>query len=280
MAVVSLSFERPPPIRLLPVALHRPKRSENWQIPRIEAEVRRAKLDVPEVYRTLCGFVNRDTVPLSWPHVFATGVHLQMAAQPQMPLPAMGLVHVRNRLQAHRPLAAGETVQLNCWMEGHRPARSGVEVDIHTRAQVDGDVVWEEVSTALCRAVEGDGSPRAPEPAPLSDLRISTTWRLPSNLGRRYAQVSGDYNPIHLTATTARLFGFRRAIIHGMWTFAKSLAQLEVKAPCTVEVAFRRPVELPSSVYFNADHDGRFEVRSARGQKLLMDGEVRAPEQS
>ena len=40
-------------------------------------------------------------------------------------------------------------------------------------------------------------------------------WELPAGAGRRYARVSGDYNPIHLWALTARPFGFRAPILHG-----------------------------------------------------------------
>ena len=38
--------------------------------------------------------------------------------------------------------------------------------------------------------------------------------------------MSGDVNPIHLHALTARAMGFPRAIAHGMWTYARTLAPL------------------------------------------------------
>ncbi|MEL6349641.1 MAG: MaoC/PaaZ C-terminal domain-containing protein, partial [Myxococcota bacterium] len=116
-------------------------------------------------------------------------------------------------------------------------------------------------------------------PPPLGTLARSVAWRLPENLGRKYARISGDYNPIHLSALTARPFGFRRAIIHGMWTKARCLAQLDLRAPCEIAVHFLRPASLPSAVYFNADQDGRFEVISARSSKRLLVGEARAPEE-
>ena len=40
----------------------------------------------------------------------------------------------------------------------------------------------------------------------------STRWRLPADQGRRYAAVSGDYNPIHLYGWAARPFGFKQPI--------------------------------------------------------------------
>jgi acyl dehydratase len=77
-------------------------------------------------------------------------------------------------------------------------------------------------------------------------------WRVPGDIGRRYAAVSGDVNPIHLHPLTARAFGFPRAIAHGMWCKAHALAALESRLPdaFTVDVAFRKPVLLPSTAHF------------------------------
>ena len=56
-------------------------------------------------------------------------------------------------------------------------------------------------------------------------------WRLPGDLGRRYAAVSGDRNPIHLYALTAKAFGFPRQIAHGMWSKARCLAASRTGCP-------------------------------------------------
>jgi acyl dehydratase len=74
-------------------------------------------------------------------------------------------------------------------------------------------------------------------------------------MGRRYAKVSGDFNPIHWHALTARPFGFKRAIVHGMWTLAACLARLGEALPTagvTVRCDFLKPVVLPSEVHFRA----------------------------
>ena len=77
-------------------------------------------------------------------------------------------------------------------------------------------------------------------------------WKLPADLGRTYAGVSGDHNPIHLYPLTAKALGFPRQIAHGMWTLARSIAAIENRLPdaVTVEVAFKKPVFLPGTVAF------------------------------
>ena len=77
------------------------------------------------------------------------------------------------------------------------------------------------------------------------------TWRLGEGTGRRYAGVSGDWNPIHLHALTARPLGFPTAIAHGMYTYARVVAALgpAIRGEgVTSHVWFRKPVRLPSTV--------------------------------
>ena len=79
---------------------------------------------------------------------------------------------------------------------------------------------------------------------------MAAQWRVPEDAGRRYAKVSGDVNPIHLSGLTAKAFGFKRAIAHGMWVKGRALAALSGRLPeaLTVDVAFRKPLMLPSTV--------------------------------
>ena len=123
-----------------------------------------------------------------------------------------------------------------------------------------GERVWEGRSTYLRRGrsaadaqgaapAGGAGAPDVPGGPPAGLLRV------PEDLGRRYAAVSGDVNPIHLHALTARTMGFPRAIAHGMWTAARTLAALGPRAdgPSSSSVWFRKPVLLPSTVELVVD---------------------------
>ncbi|MFI9569196.1 MaoC family dehydratase [Streptomyces rishiriensis] len=91
-------------------------------------------------------------------------------------------------------------------------------------------------------------------------LPVLDEWRLAADVGRRYGAASGDRNPIHLHALTARLFGFPRAIAHGMWTVARCLAAHGAPPAVRVRAEFRAPVLLPGTVAFAAD-GSRFELR-------------------
>jgi acyl dehydratase len=105
-------------------------------------------------------------------------------------------------------------------------------------------------------------------------------WRIGEDAGRRYAAVSGDRNPIHLHPLTARAFGFRRAIAHGMWTKARCIAALEGRLPAayTVDVAFKLPVLLPAKVGLSTESTGdggwRFGLCDARSGRPHLAGTI------
>src|SRR5690606_3930770 len=106
-------------------------------------------------------------------------------------------------------------------------------------------------------------------------------WRIPADIGRRYAAVSGDRNPIHLYPATAKLLGFPKAIAHGMWTKAHSLAAFEGRLPDAFEldVRFKLPVLLPAKAAFTSwqVEDGfAFELWDARTPKPYLQGGITA----
>jgi acyl dehydratase len=242
-----------------------------------DTEVDRAQL---AAYDRVCGFSLRDTLPPTYPHMLAFPLHLALMTDPSFPFPAIGLVHIYNRITQHRPLRADERFSLRVWAEPIQPHPRGRQVSLRTEARVGEELVWEEVSTNLRRG-GGDESATGPEVPSAEGLPVVSTWKLPGDLGRRYAGVSGDYNPIHVHPLTARLFGFPSAIAHGMWTKARCLAALVPRLPAAyaVEVAFKRPVVLPAKVEFveraEAGAEIRFGVRDARKDTPHLDGVLR-----
>jgi len=204
-------------------------------------------------YADVCGFPLKETLPLTYPHMLAFGLHMAIMTDRSFPFPAVGTVHLDNAITQHRPISAAEKLQVTCRAEDLRPHPKGRVFDITTVVHSDGELVWEETTTLLRlgRADEGAAADdRGLEVVPGS----GTVWRLAGDLGRRYAAVSGDHNPIHLYGLTAKAFGFPQQIVHGMWSKARCLAALEGRLPgaVRVDVAFKKPVLLPGSVAFGS----------------------------
>jgi hypothetical protein len=219
---------------------------------RTGVEVSRADVDA---YAAVCGFPRKDTVPLPYPHLLAFPLHMAIMSDPAFPYPAVGMVHLENTITTHRAIAIGEVLDLTTAVAAPRAHAKGVLLDFVTTVTTGDDVAWESTSTYLRRGASTEGEPDAGlliADAPTGGV----PWRLPADLGRTYAAVSGDHNPIHLYPLTAKALGFPRQIAHGMWTLARCIAAIENRLPdaVTVEAAFKKPVFLPGTVAF-ADRD-------------------------
>jgi acyl dehydratase len=230
-------------------------------------------------YDRVCGFSLSDTLPPTYIHILAFPLHLKLMSDPSFPFRAIGLVHIANEITQRRQVSAADKLSLRVAATAIEPHPRGQQFSLRTEARVGEEVVWEEVSTILKR---GGGSARPPDPSARSsddELPAAATWKLRGDLGRRYASVSGDVNPIHMHPLSAKLFGFPSAIAHGMWTKARCLAALEGRLPDAfrVQVSFRRPIVLPTTVAFaEASSNGgvRFGVRDARKLTPHLDGSV------
>jgi len=250
----------------IPVLNQLPGIRKRGHDPTVLRETRTATVSREHVraYAAVCGFPVKDTAPLTYPHALAFPLHLAVLSSPLFPLPAVGTIHVANTITAHRPVTLGETLELEVTTGPLVAHPKGTAVDFRARAAVDGETVWESTSTYLRRGRAGvvstgstDGDLGSTDGGETTTYVVPgrITWRLPGDLGRRYAAVSGDHNPIHLHPLTAKALGHPRQIAHGMWTLARCVAALENRLPdaVTVEAAFKKPVLLPGTVAFGQD---------------------------
>jgi acyl dehydratase len=207
-------------------------------------------------YAEVCGFEPSQTLPFTYPHMLAFPLHMGIMTDSSFPFPAIGTVHVGNSITRHRPILPTERLDVSATAANLRPHPKGQVFDLVTTVTSGSETVWESTSNYL-RVGKGDKSARS-EGDPF-DVVAGTgiEWKLPSDLGRRYAAVSGDHNPIHLYPLTAKAFGFPRQIAHGMWTKARCVAALDNRLPdaVTVRVEFKKPVFLPGSVAFGSRID-------------------------
>lgn len=231
-------------------------------------------------YEQVCGFRVTDVLPPTYLHVLAFPLSIALMTEQAFPFPLVGLVHVENSITVRRPVLADERVSFEVRSADLRPHSAGRVLDLIAEATVDGEPVWSGVSTYLRRGPRPDGVEKAPRTELGPQQGPVTRLRVPENIGRRYAAIAGDRNPIHLHALAAKAFGFPSAIAHGMWLAARVLAGLEGRLPesLTHEVGFKTPVPLPSTVAIASMPDGGgwdLDVRSAKNGKPHLAGSVR-----
>jgi acyl dehydratase len=231
-------------------------------------------------YQKVCGFPVSDRLPATYPHMVAFPHSMNLMTRLSFPFGAIGLVHVANEIEVLRPLTADDGFDLTVRTANLRDHERGRQFDVVAEGTVAGEPVWHSTSTYLHREGSSSGGGKKARKEPPRPAEGSSIWKVPGDIGRRYAAVSGDANPIHLHALTARLFGFPSAIAHGMWVKARCLAALDGHLPrdgYTAAVQFKLPMTIPAKAAFASwpEGDGRaFAVTDARSGKPHVSGTV------
>lgn len=256
------------PATLLRALFKRPQRPLPAALPELVTEYRLDSLPLDDIarYRAAFGFAG-DRVPLTWWYLLAQRAHLATMLDPRFPFRIVGLVHMENALEQHGTVAAGRPLVVRTILRLLPPSSSGaLRCALETTGTGDGALVFDCTSTYLIRRGQAGGA-RQPDAAPDLPGRILAQWQLDPAAGRRYARLSGDWNPIHLYRWSARLMGMRTPIIHGMQSLAKVCAALENDTghPTTrIACRFRAPVALGSTATLRVQADaGEFVVDAA-----------------
>lgn len=215
-------------------------------------------------FQRLLGRSQTGFLPSGYVHTLAFPVAVSVLARPDFPLPLLGLIHLRNEVRHLRPIAMDEPLCVTAWVENLAAHRSGTMIDVVTDVETASRPVWSGRSTYLAKGVHAaaprteNGVPagldRGPENVPDYPTR---EWTLTGEIGRRYAAVSGDYNPIHLSVLSSRMLGMQRPIAHGMYLASRMVAEVgpDESLPFQWTVDFRSPVALPSRVSLSAHVD-------------------------
>lgn len=201
-------------------------------------------------YQNLLGF-GSDSVPLTWYYLLVQRAHLATMLDAAFPSRLLGMVHVENELVEYRRAAPGAPLRLVTTVRIEPPTASGARFCVLETVGWEGERrVLGCASKYLALAGRRSGAGRV-QPAEAPAGAELGGWRVGHGEGRAYARVSGDWNPIHLARWTARLFGLRAPIIHGMHSVGKAVALLERtqgKRVTAVSVRFRAAVPLGSSL--------------------------------
>lgn len=219
-------------------------------------------------YQHLLGEPGTDTLPPGFVHVLGFPLAMALMVRTDFPLPVMGMVHVANTITQRHPLSSQDRLHVRAWTQHLRAHRSGTQVDlvVEVSGESGPQAAWRGVSTYLAKGRTLPGLALA-EPAGRGrvqnagtegtegseDLPVTSQWRLRADTGRQYAAISGDRNPIHMSALSAKAFGFPKAIAHGMYTAARALAAVGPARgeAFTWDVQFVKPVLLPGTVALN-----------------------------
>ncbi|MCW4464923.1 MaoC/PaaZ C-terminal domain-containing protein [Glutamicibacter sp. MNS18] len=222
-------------------------------------------------YRRAVGARMTGELPSLYVHTLAFPLAMSLMVREDFPLPLLGMIHLTNKVTVQRPLGEAEAFDVQVNAENLGSHAKGVSCDLVVRISTQGEERMVLRSTFLAKGATLSGS--TPEKAGRREFSVplqTAQWKLGADTGRGWAAVAGDYNPIHLGRLSAKVLGMPRAIAHGIYLAARTLADIEpVGVGYEWEIEFMTPVQLPGTVHlaFDAEEDG-FEVTAWNPRKL------------
>ncbi|MEI7891835.1 MAG: MaoC/PaaZ C-terminal domain-containing protein [Myxococcales bacterium] len=179
------------------------------------------------------------------------------------------------RLELREPIPSGEPLHVSAQLtqvddNGHR-ALLRVQVVTGT-AKAPSALVGEITSYVPLERTKSQGTAKEPRRVPAS-AREQTTFLLARDAGLSFAELTGDFNPIHWLAPYARASGFDGVILHGFATMARSFEALHAQRPLSsMDVRFVRPLVLPAKVALFTDGDSNMYVGEGNRGLAYLEG--------
>jgi acyl dehydratase len=181
------------------------------------------------------------------------GAFMEASTDPELHADMLRLVHGTEEHILHRPIRPGDVLTIAPVLESVDLKDTGETFTVAGMVNEQGGAPVAEVRGTMF--IRGTGSGRkaaaaAAAPTETSgDVVYEETTKVDEDQTQRYAEASGDYNPIHMDENTARMAGLPGIILHGMCTMAiatkgavDGLAAGDPERVRRVAVRFSRPV--------------------------------------
>ncbi|MFH4354189.1 MAG: MaoC family dehydratase [Neisseriaceae bacterium] len=235
-----------------------------------------------EVYRAVTQLPQGEWLPLTYLYSLAFPMMIKLLTEQDFPYSPVGLVHLHNQIDRYRTLKLDALVDLYVYSTNLREHRAGMLFDVITEVYMGSDLVWSQVSTMLHKQKTSLKKTHK-EARPAFDKSVQyrqQTIEVTPDLIRAYARISGDRNPIHMSALMAKAFGFPRMIAHGSWMMARILSCSENELPeaCRYQINFGKPFLVPgrAELFSFPAEDGTwsYSLERTEQEKIILDAQI------
>ena len=237
-------------------------------------------------------YISGDDVvaPPVFPVVPAFATFMEAGMDGELQADLLRLVHGAEEHIIHRPLKPGDKLEIKTVLESVDKKETGETFTVKaTETNQDGELVAEVRGTMFIRGSGSKKSKPAGGEEPQRDIVHEETTKVDDDQTFRYAEASGDNNPIHLDENTASMAGLPGIILHGMCTMAiatkaavDGLAGGDPTRIKRVSVRLSKPVlpgqELTTKLWEQSSDNGTktygFETYNPDGAAVIKNGEV------
>lgn len=190
-------------------------------------------------------------VPSTYWHTRFFAVRILLASDKNFPFPLPGMVHLTDTIKQYENILPTDNLRMECSLGNYLAHEKGTAFETITQLYRDDMLVWEEntVNLHIGKTQFASQEYNTYEFPELQNIQEDKLF-IPSNTGRKYAKISGDFNPIHIHPWGAKLFGFKKSLMHGWYGLNKILSQNQdmMAKPHELFVAFKKPLFLPGDV--------------------------------
>jgi len=230
--------------------------------------------------------------PPLYPVVFLPGILSQLADDAEdMNLNILRVVHAEHKMSWKRTLHPGDSVRTTAKIINLEQRGVNGIVDLQIQCKREKNIAVEMLYRLLVRGKKAAGDEktvRRPQVAKRRERLVKKKNKVTSDQGVRYAEASGDHNPIHISDEIARSVGLPSAILQGLCTMALAsqaivdgLLDGDPIRLKSMEVRFSRPVLLDQSIVTEVYDAGvrgdrvhvvHFETMDEKGAAVLVNG--------
>lgn len=162
--------------------------------------------------------------PPLYPVVFLPGILDQLVNDAEhMELNILRVVHAEHQMVWKDSFRVGDQIYTTAKIVNMERRGANEILDLLIHCKREDDIVVEMNYRLLARGKKREGEEKTsrepPEPEK-SRVLVKQKTKVAADQGARYAQASGDHNPIHVSDEIARSVGLPSAILHGLCTMA------------------------------------------------------------
>lgn len=194
------------------------------------------------------------------PHLFsqwALPVALRFAQR--LPYPPLSVVNLGCSLRLIEPLPPKGKAEVHCTLKALEEDESRVKLTLGLLTLVGNNPAVSAELRLLVRLSKPKASRSSktsrPKPVVPMNARELSRRRFSRSAGAEFARLTGDFNPIHWSASYARLVGFKSPILQGFASFAVGFETLvttrlsgKVEDLVRYDADFEAPLVLPHTV--------------------------------
>jgi len=263
----------------------RSAKKANFEFPYLNVIMENASIDRANLllYRNLTGYEDDGKLPVLYPHAIASPIYMFMLSQREFPLNLLGALHVKNRIISYRPISEKESFTIDVKLENSKILNNGVEFDFSVILSQRDEILWKGITTWFKRGNFGHSNEKLntfDTLVPIERGKFFCELEIPEDIGKRFAKVTGDYNPIHISPFMARLFGLKKNIAHAMWFcgyVGRKLSHLKKNNPVQIDLAFKSPIFVGSKATVISESRGenlRFDAYCHGNLKVCINGYI------